>query len=471
MTKDNLFQKASFALMPLSYFRKESRGWLRSPGSFIFISLMGILAYVHLLLLWYTIDFFQSNGSGYVKSPFLLLSRFNGQMAIVLFTFEFILAIRTRFIERWFGGFDRVYKLHSIVGRIAFYVALLHFVFLLASTSREYLSYFILPSSSLPVLLGQLSLGFFFVLIIVSVWRTLPHHIWLLVHKCIGAAFMLSGFHMFLIQPKYLADDPYRMTLFAIWLVGMFCWVYRILLYRVIAPHHMATVQKVERLHEVTNLYLKLEGSKFDSRPGDFVWISMDKTKKNLIREQHPFSISGYYEGNVIRLSIKDLGDFTHIVPEIQEGDTMTVFGPYGKFDDKLFTRTSDMVWIGAGIGIAPFVYMSQYFGLLPESGKQGKRKVHLWYVLKNENENLFEEQFRQTTSEDSDFSYSLWHSDTQGFIRAQDIVDSVGGVEELKKRTIFICGPIPMMESLTKDFYAMGVSERNIVFEEFRFG
>jgi predicted ferric reductase len=458
------------ALMPMSYFAKETRSWFYSLGSYITLILFGMIGYVHLLFIWYFIDYYQEGAAMFVKSPFLLLSRFEGQMALLLFSIEFILAVRSKLIEKLFGGFDRVYKMHSMLGRIGFFMAILHFLLLFVD-AWEYKMELILPSSSLATLYGQLALWLFIVLIAITVWIKLPHHIWIWTHKALGIAFLFSGFHMFLTQSLYKEFEPYRTFLAVIWFLAVYAWLYKIFLYNFSAPSHRATVTKVIQKHNIVDLYLKIEGNKFSSRPGDFVWISLTKSRRNLLKEHHPFSISGLFEDNTIRLSIKDLGDFSHNISQLQSGDTVTVYGPYGKFDDKLFSKRNNMVWIGGGIGIAPFLYMAQQFANLPSSGTKGKRRVQLFYSVKSPDEILYLEELENAQKEDADFSYKTWVSEEQGFLTAKEILASVGDIKELKKRTIFICSSQAMMHAISKQLIELGVNPRNIIFEEFTFG
>jgi predicted ferric reductase len=458
------------AILPLSYFKKESRSWFSSPGGFLMLVLFGMIGFVHLLFVWYFIDYFQGSRADYAKSPYVLLSRFQGQMAILLFSIEFILATRLRTIEKLFGGFDRVYKMHSLVGRIGFLMAIFHFVALLVNAGSYWVD-MVLPGKTWAMLYGQLSLGLFFILVVLSVGIKIPYHIWLWTHKFFGVAFLLAGFHVWLAQPGYAKFDPYRTIFTVVWFLGMISYVYKLILYKYIAPRHKATVTRVEARHDIVDLYLHIEDNKFYSRPGDFVFIGLNTTSRKLPKEQHPFSISGLYEGNIIRLSIKDLGDFTHNVSQLQPGDTATIYGPYGKFDDKLYSKKNDMIWIGGGIGIAPFTYMAQYFGSLPSSGTAGKRKAILFHSIKEDAEALYTEEFQKAQEIDPDFSYKIWNTTNEGFLTAQDLAEAVGGIEELKKRMVFMCGPLPMMHAISKQLLELGMSPRQIIFEEFAFG
>jgi predicted ferric reductase len=351
--------------------------------------------------------------------------------------------------------------------------AILHFVFILANTpiASGYFFDYILPNSVNSILFGQIAFWGFIALVAVSVWIKLPYSLWLWTHKVIGVAFLLSGFHVWLIQPAYAKFDIYHTVFTVVWVLGMISWIYKLFLYKFFAPHHNSVVTKVEQVGDVVNLFLQVKGGRFASRPGDFVFISLVKSSSKLSKENHPFSISGLYDGNVIRLSIKDLGDYTHIVSTIQPGDEVIVYGPYGKFDDKLFAKKSDMVWIGGGIGIAPFAYMAQYFSYLPASGAEGKRKALLFHTVKTPDEALYADEFEAAHQKDADFTYQLWDHSKTGFLTAAAIIEAVGGKENLTNRLIFMCGPLPMMHALSKQFLALGMHPRQIVFEEFTFG
>lgn len=457
-----------YALMPSTYFARESRSWMASIGGWIALVIFGVIAYVHILFIWHAIDFAQGEISGSSLSPLKLLSRIDGQFAILIFSLEFILATRAKWVEKIFGGFDRVYRMHSILGRLGFLLMIMHFAFSIANSSAYWIDY-VLPSSEISVLFGQISLALFIILVAVSVWVKLPYHVWLLTHKFMGVAFLFAGMHVWLIQPEYRNFDPYRTIYTIIWYAGVYSFFYKLLFYKYMAPSHRAIVEKIVQRHDVVDLYMKMEGEKFTSRPGDFVFITLTKSRRKLMKEEHPFSISGLYDGNVIRVSIKDLGDFTHTVSNVQAGDEVVVFGPYGKFDDKLYTKKNDMIWIGGGIGIAPFVYMAQYFSTLPGSGK-GTRKAHLFHSVRDVHEAMYVEELEEYRKKDKDFSYEIWNSSKNGYLSAQAMADAVGGVDKLKERMVFICGPTAMMHGISKQLIDLGMPPRQIIFEEFAF-
>lgn len=84
---------------------------------------------------------------------------------------------------------------------------------------------------------------------------------------------------------------------------------------------------------------------------GQFAFVTFDEREG-----AHPFTISSAWQddGRLMFL-IKALGDYTHrLAPSLKVGDTVTVEGPYGRFQFEGAARRQ--IWIGGGIGISPFV-------------------------------------------------------------------------------------------------------------------
>jgi len=87
--------------------------------------------------------------------------------------------------------------------------------------------------------------------------------------------------------------------------------------------------------------------------PGQFVFISFNQES---LSESHPFPISSGPDENLLRITIKNLGDYTKTLTEkLQKGTIAKIEGPYGVFSYKN-TPNENQIWIAGGIGITPFV-------------------------------------------------------------------------------------------------------------------
>ena len=93
--------------------------------------------------------------------------------------------------------------------------------------------------------------------------------------------------------------------------------------------------------------------------------------------ESHPFSLSAAPDGRSLRITIKDLGDYTSRVAAIPPGTRVVAEGPFGVFTDAV-RRRPKVALIGGGIGIAPIACAARgdggrHRGRLP--GDQRRRR------------------------------------------------------------------------------------------------
>ncbi len=99
---------------------------------------------------------------------------------------------------------------------------------------------------------------------------------------------------------------------------------------------------------------LRIEGRRLDrlrAQAGQFfLWrfLSRDRWWAS-----HPFSLSAAPDGRSLRITIKDLGDFTSRAATIAPGTRVVAEGPFGVFTDAV-RRRPKVALIGGGIGITP---------------------------------------------------------------------------------------------------------------------
>jgi predicted ferric reductase len=79
--------------------------------------------------------------------------------------------------------------------------------------------------------------------------------------------------------------------------------------------------------------------------PGQFLFL-----RPAVPDEEHPFSIaSSPSPGGLIRLTIKDSGDFAAAVAAMKPGDLATVHGPFGRFSHVFHPGAAELVFVAAG--------------------------------------------------------------------------------------------------------------------------
>ena len=128
--------------------------------------------------------------------------------------------------------------------------------------------------------------------------------------------------------------------------------------YRVVVPVVNAFRYRL-RVAEVIDegagaVSLRLEGRRLDrlgAMGGQFfLWRFLTRGRW---WASHPFSLSAAPDGRSLRITIKDLGDFTGRAGAIPVGTRVLAEGPFGVFTDAV-RRRRKVALIGGGIGITP---------------------------------------------------------------------------------------------------------------------
>lgn len=145
-----------------------------------------------------------------------LISTSFGQIAglagMTMFSLALILSARFRFLEGYFGGLDKMYKLHRIYGGVGFILILLHPLLVMLAYfqfSLKLAALFLLPGQDLIIDLGIYSLLLIMLLIILTLYVKLRYEVWKFSHKFLGLAFFLAGLHVFLYPAMYRGSCHY----------------------------------------------------------------------------------------------------------------------------------------------------------------------------------------------------------------------------------------------------------------------
>lgn len=160
----------------------------------------------------------------------------------------------------------------------------------------------------------------------------------------------------------------------------------------------------------------------------------------------------------------------SHFHDRIQVGDILDVKAPSGHFHLDIESR-APVVLIGGGIGITPALAMLNYLASAP-----GKRDVWFFYGVRNGREHILKDYLREIAAQNPHIRVSVCYSDPLPTDEAGVDYDFAERVSvDLFKRLLgvnnyefYICGPPPMMASLTSGLEKWGVPEERIHFEAF---
>jgi ferredoxin-NADP reductase len=113
--------------------------------------------------------------------------------------------------------------------------------------------------------------------------------------------------------------------------------------------------------HDTTSIYFAgPDMERFKNREaGQFASIRLFRDGQ--WSEPHPFTLSSAPEDDALRMTIKQSGEFTNAIPEIEPGTPIQCAGPFGQFCHGIDSN-KEIVMIAGGVGITPFLSVLRHF-------------------------------------------------------------------------------------------------------------
>jgi predicted ferric reductase len=221
-------------------------------------------------------------------------------------------------------------------------------------------------ASDIGLYLGYIAIALVFIALV----KIIPYHYFRRLHTLFPLAFLAMVFHSVVLLPLSYWFTAAGLVMWMSAVIGTVAAI-AILTGRVGQnKRHVGTVKAVRVLgDDVLEVQCAIAGKGLKHRAGQFVIATFSGS-----RDPHPFTIaSGGVDPNSLLLYIKALGDDTKaFMRELSVGASVTLEGPYGSFDFRgRFGR--DQVWIGAGIGITPFLARLEKLAARPELQRPAK--------------------------------------------------------------------------------------------------
>lgn len=220
---------------------------------------------------------------------------------------------------------------------------------------------------------------------------------------------------------------------------------------------HVVKILKTEFVTHNVKKFTLSKPSNYTFRPGQATDIVINLPEwKN---ERRPFTFTGLNEWDHLEFTIKIYDDHkgvTNKLGQLNAGDELIVHDVWGAIHYK-----------GAGVFIAGGAGVTPYIAIFRQLAKDGKvdnnqlifsNKTSEDIILKDEFEKILGDNFINTLTDEKTDKYD------------HQLID-----EEYLKRKIknlgqyfYICGPVPMIESVEKNLLGLGADKSKIVIEEF---
>ncbi|MGZ6640914.1 MAG: ferredoxin reductase family protein [Solirubrobacteraceae bacterium] len=397
------------------------------------------------------------------------LGRICGLLGAYLVLVQVLLLGRIGIIER-VAGFDRLAMWHGRNGKIALLA-------LIAHAALISVGYALGDHTSVPDEVRRLIRGYpgvitavaalalligVVVTSLVIVRRALRYETWYFVHLYSYLAIALAFSHQIANGSEFVGDPAartYWTALYVATLVALL--VFRFGVAGVRSARHRLHVERV--IEEAPGVVsVEIGGRRLDdlrARPGQFFcWRFLTRDRW---WESHPFSLSAAPDGRRLRITVKDLGDYTAALRGMRPGTRVLAEGPYGAFTTAA-RRRPRVALIAGGIGITPIRAMLEEMPGEPGDIAVVYRAVHdVVVVLRDELDEL-------AGRRGAHLHYVIGdHRDpaAAGLLSPSHLRELV---PDIALRDVYVCGPPAMTEATRASLRGAGVPRRHIVTERF---
>jgi len=396
----------------------------------------------------------------------------SGIIAIACMSVVMVLALRPRWPEPWFGGLDKIYRLHKWLGIAALVFSVAHWVWSQAPTWALALGWIerpvrgARPAVENPVQqffmtlrgpaegIGEWAFYAAVLLIALALVKYFPYRLFYKTHRLLTVAYLALVFHAVVLMKFSYWTSPIGVAMAVLMAAGIYAsaivllgriGVARKVRGRVVALQYYPGVRSLETEIDVPQGW---PGHK----PGQFAFATSDAAEG-----AHPYTIASSWNDKDRRITFvtKELGDHTRrLRQELHVGQELTIEGPYGcfNFDD----GQPRQIWVGGGIGITPFIARLKHIAAdrRAQPNQPHQPEIDLFH----------------TTADYDEAAIARLKADAAAAnIRLHLLVDSRDGlltgdriraaVPQWRDAGIWFCGPTGFGATLRRDFAAHGLS------------
>jgi predicted ferric reductase len=391
--------------------------------------------------------------------------QFSGVIGIGLMSVAMLLALRPKWLEPHLDGLDKMYRLHKWLGIAALVVAIIHWWWgqgtkwmvgwgwlekpvrgPVAEETRAVIESWLRSQRGFAESVCEWAFYAAAVLIALALVKRFPYHWFVKTHKWIAVAYLALVYHSVVLTKVEYWIQPVGWLLAALLLSGsvaaMLTLTGRIGAGRKV-PGTIAGLIDYPALRVLETAVVLGDGWRGHAA-GQFAFVTSDKNEG-----AHPYTIASAWNPDDHRLVFitKALGDHTGRLREsLKVGMPVMVEGPYGCFDFE--DAQPHQIWVGAGIGITPFVARLKQCAATPNA-----KTIDLFHPTA---------EFDQTAID------HLTKDAAAAGVRLHLLVDGKDGrlngeriraaVPEWRSASIWFCGPPGFGQSLREDFLAHGL-------------
>jgi predicted ferric reductase len=445
------------------------------------LSYISLLIYLSLVLLPLGI----SMGLNLPNRPWL--DEFSSSLAMIGFNIvliEFWLSGRVRLLSKVLG-IDWVLQVHQLFARTALVFLLVHPfmytlpsqpVWMMGAAHQNFLG--LTLTSGLTGMLSLFALIFMIGLALTRKSSDISYEAWRLSHVILALVIATVGFFHTIDAGRYAQEvwmKAYWQTMLGLALLSL-VWTYLVKpLLQNRNAHEVISIKQVSM--GIWELVLKqATTNKMNYQAGQFAWLKIGSSSP---LPENPFSIASCSNKNSPDISflIKDVGDFTHQISQLQVGQKVFADGPYGNFGIEAFSAEHDqLVMIAGGVGIAPMISILRQMERDQDISLMNKKILLIYGNRVIEQAVNLKDMVRLESLKNLKELHLVSEptSDWQGLTGVLDLptLEKILSSHQVNAKTaqFLICGPAEMIDSVETSLDQLGAPLANIASEKFQY-
>lgn len=393
--------------------------------------------------------------------------QYTGVVAIAVMSVAMVLAVRPRSIEQPLGGLDKMYRLHKWLGITALGFAVLHWLWAQGAKWAVGWGWLTRPARGagqgqglgsveqvfrsqrgLAETVGEWAFYAAVVLILLALIQRFPYRLFVKTHKWLAVVYLVLVFHAVVLMKFDYWTKPIGLMVGALLVAGTLS-ALMVLLGRVGAGRQVqGRIETLDYYPEVRALEtsIVLRPGWQGHKAGQFAFVTSDEEEG-----AHPYTIASAWDDQTRRIVFitKALGDHTgRLYERLNVGMSVKVEGPYGCFTFN--DQPSRQVWIGAGIGITPFVARMKHLARVPDQD----RRIDLFHPTADFSQAAIDKL--TADAEAAGVRLHLMVDNRDGRLDGEKIRTLM---PDWRNASVWFCGPPKFGQALRQDLVAHGLA------------
>lgn len=394
-----------------------------------------------------------------------LLMQYSGVLAMGVMSMAMVLAVRPVGLEPYLGGLDKMYRLHKWLGISGLLLSVSHW--LLSETPKwltklglmergargprpafpeDAIRQFFIGQRGLAEGIGEWAFYAAVALMVLALVKRFPYKHFLKTHHLMAVVYLALVWHAVILLKFDYWSGPLGLVMCVLMLAGSAAAI--MVLFGLVVGQRQLVGEVVGLRHhdalQVMEIDIAFQGHWAGHEAGQFAFVTLHADEG-----AHPYTISSAW-ANDGRLTfiIKALGDYTRtLAGRVALKDVVKVEGPYGRFNFE--GEQQRQIWVGAGIGITPFIARMQALAKVPDG-----RKAHLFHTTRVHDAHAI--SLLQRDAKAAHIGLTVLTDEQDGKLNAARIAQQVS---DWCDADIWFCGPAHFGQALKKDFMAMGLA------------